>query len=463
LPASKPSSAPRGRHWAGLCLAIVLLVGCRRDAAPRPENHSGRNVLLVVVDTLRFDAGGPDESRPDVAVPESLRSRGRHFLRTLSAGIQTKPSMMALLTGFYPSESGLLVNGAKVLKPAGPMLAERLRTAGFATAAVVSNPNLVGQGLGFDRGFDTFDARMTGQEPNRPTGTRTAVETTNAALEQLAVLSRIGKPWFLWVHYLEPHGPYRPPSPFLDVPADPGAPLPVAEGDFAAKGTIPRYQFLPVCRGRNDYTARYRGYARFSLSEADRLLKAVYASPSMRNTVVIFTSDHGEFLGEQDYWFQHGMRIDPVLFHVPLVVVRSPDDPRSEDGRFVGHVDLVGTLLRLLGLGAAATRGEDLFEPPLERRQPLLVENLALPETLEMGVLQQDGVVVESNREPEVEFVAGNSALWAARRPAAAAVRHTTDVLRPLIARILNTPSETFRMTPEQIRTLRSLGYVGGS
>ena len=445
----------------GLALLLFVTAGCGR-AHPPPSVRPGKNVLLVVVDTLRYDAGGGKRPDAEAAIPDSLRTRGRHFQQALSAGIHTKPSMMALLTGFYPSESGLIVNGAKVLNPPGPMLAERLRNAGFATAAVVSNPNLVGQGLGFDRGFDFFDAKMTGIEPNRPTGTRNAAETTDAAFRKLTELSRDPKPWFVWVHYLEPHGPYRPPPPFLEIPADPGAPLPVAEGDFAGKGEIPRYQFLPECRGRNDYIVRYRGFAPYAVSEAERLLKAVYASPALRDTIVIFTADHGEFLGEQDYWFQHGIRIDPVLFHVPLVVAASPDEPRSEERRFVGHVDLVDSLLRLLRLPAASTRGEDLFDPPAVRRQPLLVENLALPGTVEMGVLRGDSVVVESNREPAAEFIAGPSA-WSERGPSEADLQRATDVLRPVLARIRNTPSETYTLTPEEIKTLRSLGYVGGS
>jgi len=452
----------RGRLVRGLALLLsaVIVGGCGR--APKPWVRPGKNVLLVVVDTLRYDAGGGRPADLEAAIPDSLRTRGRHFEQAISAGIHTKPSMMALFTGFYASESGLVVNGAKVLNPPGPMLAERLRKAGFTTAAVVSNPNLVGQGLGFDRGFDSFDAKMTGIEPNRPTGTRNASETTDAALAKLSGLSRASKPWFLWVHYLEPHGPYRPPPPFLQIPADPGAPLPVAEGDFAGRGEIPRYQFLPQSRGRNDYIARYRGFAAYVLSEAERLLKAVYASPTLRDTIVIFTADHGEFLGEQDYWFQHGIRIDPVLFHVPLVVAVSPDEPKSEERRFVGHVDLVESLVRLLRLPAAATRGEDLFALPPARRQPLLVENLALPGTVEMGVLRDGSVIVESNREPPTEFLAGPS-IWSSRRPSENDLRQATDVLRPVLARIRNTPSETYSLTPEEIKTLRSLGYVGGS
>ena len=79
-----------------------------------------------------------------------------------------------------------------------------------------------------------------------------------------------------------------------------------------------------------------------------------------------------------------------------------------------------------------------------------------------MGVLSGDSVVVESNREPPVEFVAGPSA-WPARRPPEPVLRQTTDVLRPVLARIQNTKSQLYTLTPEEIKTLRSLGYVGGS
>jgi arylsulfatase A-like enzyme len=441
--------------------AALAASSCRGPARERSAAASGQNLLIVVVDTLRFDGVRAEAPNPDAAVPPSLRSRGRHFTRTLAAGIHTKPSMVALFTGFYPSESGLVANGAKVLRPPGPMLAERLRAKGFSTAAVVSNPNLVGQGLGFERGFDSFDARMTGTEPNRPTGTRTAAETTDAALSKLAELAHAKRRWFLWVHYLEPHGPYRPPPPFLRAPADPGPALPVSEEDFVGREMIPRYQFLPECRGRNDYVARYRGYAGYALSEVERLLRFLYASPQLSDTVVIFTSDHGEFLGEQGYWFQHGMRIDPVLFHVPLVIARTPGEPRTEESRFVGHVDVVDTLARLLALPPAETRGENLFALPQRRRNPLLVEYLALPEALEVGLQRGDSVVVESNREPPAQFVAQDGP-WRERRPAQEDLRWTTDVLRPHIARIRNTPIEKHQLTPEEIRVLRSLGYIGG-
>ena len=263
------------------------------------------------------------------------------------------------------------------------------------------------------------------------------------------------------MHYLEPHGPYRPPEAFLKVPADPGAPLPLAPEDFAGKGLLPRYQYLPQCRGREDYAARYRGQADYVLAEVERLLRSAGAGGGLDSTAIVFTADHGEFLGEQDYWFQHGMRIDPVLFHVPLVVARSGSDPRSEEGRFVGHVDLVPTLARLLGLEAPQTGGEDLFALPKARRLPLLVEYLALPEILEVGIERGGSVVVESNSEAPTEFVAENGP-WLSRAPSAAGLRSAADTLRPRLARIRNMPIDRHEPSPEEIRVLRSLGYVAG-
>ena len=138
------------RRSLPIFLSMLAAASCGPPARREPR---AENLLLIVVDTLRYDRGVAGEPSADAAVPPSLRARGRRFSRALSASIHTKPSMLALFTGSYPSESGLVANGAKVLHPAGPMLAERLRAAGFALAAVVSNPNLLGQGLGFDRGF----------------------------------------------------------------------------------------------------------------------------------------------------------------------------------------------------------------------------------------------------------------------------------------------------------------------
>ena len=138
-------------------------------------------------------------------------------------------------------------------------------------------------------------------------------------------------------------------------------------------------------------------------------------------------------------------------------------DPRSEETGFVGHVDLVPTLTRLLGVEAARTGGEDLFAMPPARRSPLLVEYLALPQILEVGVESGGSVIVQSNREPPMAFSpAPSNGPWVASAPSEAALRSVADILRPHLARIEKTKFENESLTPEQIRVLRSLGYVGG-
>ena len=90
------------------------------------------------------------------------------------------------------------------------------------------------------------------------------------------------------------------------------------------------------------------------------------------------------------------------------------------------------------------------------------MEYLALPGFVELGVQLGDSVVVESNREPPEQFEA-SAGVWAARKPREQDLRQARDVVRPHLARIRNTPAETHQLTPEEIRVLRSLGYVGGS
>jgi arylsulfatase A-like enzyme len=93
--------------------------------------------------------------------------------------------MVALLTGHYPSDCGLLSVDGIAEYPPEWTLAAHLRSAGYRTDAIVSNPTLSGSRLRLQGGFDTFDDKMTGVERNRPIGTRTAPETTEAALSAL--------------------------------------------------------------------------------------------------------------------------------------------------------------------------------------------------------------------------------------------------------------------------------------
>ncbi len=440
-----------------LALAALLEAGVS-TSVPTPEPKP-RNLLLVVVDTLRYDAGEADSREPDAAIPAPLRARGRHFRNAIAGGNWTLPSMTTLMTGRRASESGIVMDGSES-EIKVPTLAERLQGAGFRTSAVVSNIAASAAASHLDRGFERFDRRTTAKELNREYGTRNATQTTDAAIHELDALSKQDGPWFLWVHYLEPHGPYVPPEKYLKPPPRGGRPLPIASGDAAPRGKLPRYQQIPSCRGRNDYLARYQANARYALFEAGRFLSHGYDSGEHAETVVVFTSDHGEFLGEENYWFQHGQRIDPALVHVPLVIATEPREPETEEKRFVGNIDLIATLLPLVARRAAPdTEGEDLFDLPAKRRLPLLTEMINVHGRMEVGAVLGETIVVRSNVEPVAEF-RWNGSTWEAGSPDPESLREAEEAIRPDMEAIRTRVPKAGNFSSEELRRLKALGYL---
>jgi arylsulfatase A-like enzyme len=439
----------------GRLFLLLLAGGVHGPAAARSlplmEAPPARNVLLVVVDTLRYDAGLIGTSKDDAGLPPFLRLHGRRFSHAFSSSTWTIPGMNGILTGYRPLESRALLPGESALPP-GPTLAERLRRVGLRTEAVVSNPLLIGSGL--ERGFDLVDGRKDAQ--------RYAAATTSAALARLRGLHARGARWFLWVHYFEPHGPYRPPSALIHLPADPGPALPVSDRVVSPRGELPRYQYLSECRGRYDYLARYRAYAVYVLTQVQRLLRAADNSGLLRDTAIVFTSDHGELLGEEDYWCQHGGEIIPAVVHVPLLVARSIDEPATRDQRYVSTVDIPETVLHLLGVRPnGQTRGEDLIAPPKPRREPIAIEQVSATEA-EAGMVFPGAMIVASKDGAPREYDLS--------RPAAPSPPLLSSDQTEAFRRFRGSFFERARLTmeralhppPELIEKLRSLGYLAG-
>jgi len=175
-------------------------------------------------------------------------------------------------------------------------------------------------------------------------------ETTKVALAWLAANRQ--RDFFLWVHYLPPHGPYTPPEEFVrDLPrSESGTQLPVSS-ENNAQGMIPRYQRL---RGESDpevYRRAYAGHVRYVDRHVGRLLDGLRELGLYDRALVIVTSDHGESLGEHGWYFCHGNLVYQEQVLVPLLVKL----PASRDaGRVVEApvegVDIAPTVLRVLGL-----------------------------------------------------------------------------------------------------------------
>ncbi len=351
-------------------LAALALAGPLACAAPEPPREL---VLLVSVDTLRADRLGSYGSelgltpRLDALAAESVLFEAAYAPASL-----TLPSLAALHFGRYPQQLGVLSNASQLLPL--PSLASELGARGFATAAVVSNV-VLRAGSGIDRGFDRYDAELAEEEAVRKWPERIAPETTRAALRALdGILATPAPQIFLWVHYQDPHGPYTPPAElrerYLEVERrapDGGHALPLQPSD-GQLGALPAYQALGDEREVAFYRAGYDGEVRFTDVAIGDLLDGVAERGLLEQALLVFTADHGESLGEGDYWFAHGAQLSDPLVRVPLLV-RGPGLAPERRPDVVSLVDLYPTLIARAGRGRVPPSypGRDLFAPDARR------------------------------------------------------------------------------------------------
>jgi arylsulfatase A-like enzyme len=321
-----------------LALAALALAACGGGAS-RP------NLLLVTVDTLRADRLACYGGRPDAGLALcGIADRGVRYHWAFSTASSTAPAVASLLTSRYPSEHGVVQAFVNALAPEERTLAEELAAAGYDTAAVVSNPVLAPE-RAFDQGFASYEATMTRPEANRSDYMeRAAADTTDAAL---AWLRTARAPWFLWVHYQDPHGPYEPPGAPRARDREGARVLPVLE-DHSGRGGIPKYQVLPGVRGVETYEARYAAEIDYLDRELSRLLRSCCAGGDPVG--VLLTADHGESFGEEDYWFAHGHSLGVELVRVPLLWRPPGGREASTVSVPVSLLDVAPTLLRAAGI-----------------------------------------------------------------------------------------------------------------
>ena len=282
------------------------------------------NVLLVTIDTLRADRLGAYGYRgARTPILDRLAAEGARFSDATAHAPLTFPSHVSILTGRYQAAFGVRLNGMTPLPETAVTLAERMKAAGYRTAAVVGSVILEGS-YGLDQGFDLYDDRIA----VTPAATvaiadlqRSAADVTAAAGRWLAGQAAGGAqsaPWFLWAHYYDPHLPYSPP---------------------------PKYAAMVAGRS-------YDGEVAFVDAELGKLLGWI----DRQRTLVIVTADHGEALGEHGEP-DHGFFLYDSTLHVPLIMAG------ARGGRSAGHaiaprviteqvrsIDIVPTVAELVGL-----------------------------------------------------------------------------------------------------------------
>jgi len=372
---------------AALLATLVLGTGCDllRD--------SRRPVVLITVDTLRADHLGAYGSTLQ-ATPrlDRLAAQSQLFTAAFATVSMTLPSLSSLMTSRYPEELGLS-NNSSALTASVPTLAVWFAAHGYRTGAVVSN-FVVRRSSGLNRGFEQYNDEVLQKEAVRGMPERTAPRTTRAAMRMLEDLSHDGQRFFLWVHYQDPHGPYTPPEGLRErfLPATSKAPdanreLPTSK-DQGGDGAIPKYQYLDGHRDPAFYRAGYAGEIAHADGWIGRLINDIDARKLLDRALVIFSADHGESLGEDDYWFSHGDRITQPLVRVPLLIHGPGVVPGRRDDT-VSLIDLFPTIAGFLKLPAPdGLRGRDLLAPDAARRETAVYITTLRPiSTLHYGLI----------------------------------------------------------------------------
>jgi arylsulfatase len=346
-----------GMGTAGFSSSLWLN-GCSK----RPT-IKGPNILLVAADTLRPDHlgcyGYHRSTSPNI---DAFAAENKLFTNCFSHAPETTPSCASFLTGFLPHETKVYDNTTPLLDI--PTLATELREAGYHTYGVVSN-YILRKKMRLDQGFDIYDDQMDQRELNRNWPERTAENTTNAAIRILK--KRRHNPFFMWVHYQDPHGPYTPPKPYDTSFINPNtAPLNLKlnrgdiNKDLFGKDGIPFYQKLGDHTDYHYYVSQYDGEIRYFDDHFGRLLTWLKGAGLYDNTVIIFTSDHGEAMGEHEYYFVHGHNLSHCLIHVPFILKDGAGGSRLRTDE-VQHLDIVPTVLQSAGVPLSMQyRGRDL-------------------------------------------------------------------------------------------------------
>jgi arylsulfatase A-like enzyme len=360
-----------GMATVAILLGWFLLAKGVGAAGRRPDPGAETpkpNVLLISIDTLRADHlsayGYPRKTSPRI---DSIAASGILYENAIAQAPNTHPSTAAIVTSRYPSELG--GNPFKYIPYSTATLAEVFRNAGYRTSAVVSNVWLR-TSMGFDQGFEGFDDKSAMSEfyaDGERVAWKNAADVSDAALSWLE--SRPEGPFFLWVHYLDPHHPYEPPPEYREAFSTSYSENAEFLRSLAMKPTGEQTRTLTYMgRGKIPVTDeqfasivdQYDGEIAYTDSQIGRLLDFLESRSLADNTIIAVTADHGEEFRDHGGW-GHSHTLHRELLHVPLIVAYPGAPAGTRVEATTRLIDLAPTLLARAGLPVPTSmRGTDL-------------------------------------------------------------------------------------------------------
>jgi arylsulfatase A-like enzyme len=331
----------------GLCLGAAA--GCS-DSDPESQQP---NLLLITVDTLRADhLGAWGDMLVDTPALDAFAAASFVYEDAFTAIPITTPSLASMLTGVLPRHHGALNNSDDIsfdLETLPMALAEL----GYETAAFL--PTFLADKPGFKRGFRTYDFPAVGQ-PSRP--------GSEVVSQALAWFEDDGsrdttKPWFVWVHLVDPHAPYDP-GPELEEKY-----LPTGTKNIPARlreevflhGVAPPEREIEIVRAlyRGDVELTDRALAPLlEFANGGQAFDLINSSgvpqSSERELITLFTADHGEMLGEQHGYVGHTGFLDEQMLRVPFLIHFASGAFAGRKSSFAAYtLDVTPTLHELAG------------------------------------------------------------------------------------------------------------------
>lgn len=372
---------------AGIVTAYLAVVAAVAQDTPKKPN-----VVVIVLDQLRADQlhcyGNPRDTSPNI---DQLAASGALFTRFNTVAPWTSPSFSSLHTSLYPSRHGVTLfwrPGMPLLNKDIPTLAENLQAAGYYTTAFVNN-SLAGYpltGSGFDEYYERSESALDITiRTSAPAREDVAATTEKQVLQWLGAHHEGTQPFFLYVHFMEPHSPYNPPPEDDIFKSGPYSFMKDTGYDLVG-GALLRL----ATNGDQDAIQRLYQLYDGKIHHVDRyvgdILNQLKQYQLDKNTYIVLTSDHGELLyshPEDFLTFDHRSLYDADL-HVPLIIA-GPGIPQGEKiESLASNVDTAPTILDLVGAAPLNDAEGHSLAPVLQGKVPSINKYLYAEEDVEI-------------------------------------------------------------------------------
>lgn len=332
------------RICGSLSLLFVVVLIFRSPPplwANRTQKETRKNVLLVTIDTLRADRlscySSEHSETPNI---DAFAAKSTLFTRAFAHTSTTLPSHTNILLGVTPVYHGVHDNLNFKVRGEYLTLAEHLKEEGYVTGAFVGAYPLDSR-FGLSQGFDTYDGDFGLTVSGKVVSAERPAEVViSMALEWL---NQRSSPWFLWIHCYDPHDPYEPPEPFKS-----------------------KY-----------YASPYDGEVAYVDFALKKLFEYLEAKDLMDDTVIVFTGDHGESLGEHGE-ITHGFFAYNSAIWIPLFIYIPGMKPQVVHQN-VSHIDIFPTICNTLKI-----------------KKPPLIQGISLLPSMKGKNLEKRSIYFES-------------------------------------------------------------------